>query len=168
MKVQWYGLLHLSPRHLFLLTALTSLTRQTRHLSAKLSYTSSMSNTSSRSATGLTGYVTPLYNTLAVKQPPPDLRSRYAHQARSTCRRYPNPSPPMWACRQCTQFFSPRFSPLSPSFSPPFFPNPLFGGVPGAPQALARPVSALHCPRPQNAFLAALAKDALPPRVVAR
>ena len=48
----------------------------------------------------------------------------------------------------------------------PTFPSHLYGDVLGALQALARTAGCLALPNPRDAFLTALAKAALPPRVV--
>ena len=98
MKVQWHGLLsspHLNPRHPFLLTASTRWARQTRRPSPKRTYTSSASNASSCSviASASQGIRFPSTTPSQSRSPPPDHRSPYTHQARSTRRLYPNPSP---------------------------------------------------------------------------
>jgi len=102
MKVQWYGLLlslHLSPHHPSHLTASTNPMRHVPPIPEV--YISLLSAQCFISlCNGLTGYMIPLYNTLAVQKPLMDHQSLCMHQARSTCRCYLNPSPPVWACRQ--------------------------------------------------------------------
>jgi len=172
MKVQWYGPLpsfHPSPCQPFLLIASTSSTRQTCRPSPKRTYTSLTSNASSRSVRASQGTRFASTTPLKPRSPPPDHRSPCAHQARSTHRRYSNPSQRAWArrqCARCSMLAGPRYLPLSPSFSPPSFPTPYLA-ISSALQALAHVAGCLALRTPRDAFLIALVKAAFPPRVVA-
>jgi len=97
MKVQWYGLFpssHLSPHHPFLLTSSTSSARQMRCPAPKRAYTSTVFNASSHPETASQGRGFPSITPLQSRSALPDLRIPCAHQARSTCRRDPNPRTP--------------------------------------------------------------------------
>ena len=171
--MQWYGLfpsLHLSPGHPSLLTASTNSRRRTRCPSPKRKYISSVPSAFSCSATVSQGARFPSTIPSQSKSPPPDRQSTCAHQARSTRRRYSNPSPPVWTRRQCARYLmqaGPRCSPLSPSFSPPNFPTRYLGMSSAHCRRSPAQRGALAFPTPRDAFLTALAKAALSTRVVA-
>ena len=108
-------------------------------------------------------------NTLAIQNPPPpDCWSPFPHQACSTHRRYPNLSPPTWACRQRAPCLMPTgllCSPLSPSFSPKTITTSVWRFP--LRSAVDHTAGCLALSKPRDAFLIALAKAAHPPRAEA-
>jgi len=177
--MQWYGLLtslHLSPCHSFLFTASTSSTRQTRRPSPRRTHTSPAFNDSSRSATPSQGTQFPSTTPLQSRSPPPGRGSPCAHQAYSAHRRYPIPSLParvglqtvratlhlyLMPARPALLLLAALCFLLTTKLS-----EPLFRGVVGALQALARAAGHLALRTPRDGFLAALANATFPPRVV--
>ena len=97
----------LSPCQPFPLTASISLTRQTRPIH-ECTYTADPHPVMRRPRRAHNS----LFNPLANWKVPAGSTEPGAHQARSTCRRHPNPSLPMWACRpsaQCLTLADPHY-----------------------------------------------------------
>lgn len=106
-------------------------------------------------------------NTLAVQKLPVGLPVSLRKQARSTRRRYWNPSPRAWPCRPCTRWLIPAMLAILSFLLTTNLSDSLFGDVFGALQALACTAGCLALPTPRDAFLTALEKVALPPCAVA-
>ena len=171
--MQWYGLLtflHLSPCHPFHFTASTSSTRQMRRPSPKHTHTCLASNASSRSTTASQGTQFPSTTPPQSRSPPPSRWSSCAHHAHLTHRRYPNPSLPAWACRQCAQCFihaSCRLARAARAARRSLLPSHHKAFRPMIWRCRRRAAGCPALRMPRDAFLTALAKAAFPPRVVA-
>lgn len=92
----------LSPCQPFPLTASISSTRQTRPIH-ECTYTADPHPVMRQPR----GAHDSLFNPLANWKVPAGSTEPGAHQAHSTCRRYPNPSPPAWACRPSARCLTP-------------------------------------------------------------
>ena len=119
---------------------------------------------------GLAGYAIPLYNSLAVQKPP----AGSAEPVRAPClldpSTLPESEPACVGLQTVHAMINAGWPALLAALSFLLTTNlsdPLFGDVLGALQALARTAGCLALPTPRDAFLTALAKAALPPRVVA-
>ena len=119
---------------------------------------------------GLAGYAIPLYNTLAVQKPP----ARSSEPVRAPGPLDPSTLPESEPARVGLQTVRAMVNAGWPAMLAALsfllttnLSDPLFGDVLGALQALARTAGCLGLPTPRDAFLTALAKAALPPRVVA-
>ncbi|KAH9169937.1 hypothetical protein EDB89DRAFT_1853941 [Lactarius sanguifluus] len=119
---------------------------------------------------GLAGYAIPLYSTLAVQKPHPGS----AEPVRAPGALDPSTLPPteparaglLTVCAMLNAGWPALLAALSFLLNTNLS-DALFGDVLGALQALARAAGCLALPTPRDAFLTALAKAALPPRVVA-
>ncbi|KAH9049815.1 hypothetical protein EDB83DRAFT_2543167 [Lactarius deliciosus] len=119
---------------------------------------------------GLAGYAIPLYSTLAVQKPLPGS----AEPVRAPGALDPSTLPPteparaglLTVCAMLNAGWPALLAALSFLLNTNLS-DALFGDVLGALQALARAAGCLALPTPRDAFLTALAKAALPPRVVA-
>ena len=171
MKLQWYGLLpspHPRPRHPFLHTALTSSTRQTRRPSPKRTYTSSAYDASSRFETASQGTRFPSTTASQSRSPPPDRRTAGARVRASPLN--PSTLSASEPARVGLQTVCARVNAVWPALLAALsfllianLSDSLFGDVLKAPCT----AGCLALSPPRDAFLPALAKAALPPRVVA-
>jgi hypothetical protein len=119
---------------------------------------------------GLAGYAIPLYNTLAVQKPPAGSTELVRAPGPLDPSMLPPTEPARIGLLTVRAMLNAGWPAMLAALS--FLLNtnlsdPLFGDVLGALQALARASGCLGLPTPRDAFLTALAKAALPPRVVA-
>ncbi len=119
---------------------------------------------------GLAGYAIPLYSTFAIQKPLPGS----AETVRAPGALDPSTLPPteparaglLTVCAMLNAGWPALLAALSFLLNTNLS-DALFGDVLGALQSLARAAGCLALPTPRDAFLTALAKAALPPRVVA-
>jgi hypothetical protein len=119
---------------------------------------------------GLAGYTFPLYNTLAVQKPPTGSTEPVRAPGPLDPTTLPETEPARDGLRTVRAMLNAGWPALLAALSFLLTTNlsdSLFGDVLGALQALARAAGFLALPTPRDAFLTALAKAALPPRVVA-
>jgi len=119
---------------------------------------------------GLAGYAIPLYNNLAVQKPPAGSPEPVRAPGPLDPSTLPESEPACVGLQTVRAMVNAGWPALLAALSFLLTTNlsdPLFGDVLGALQALARTAGCLALPTPRDAFLTALAKAALPPRVVA-
>ena len=119
---------------------------------------------------GLAGYAIPLYNTLAVQKPPAGSSEPVRAPGALDPSTLPESEPARVGLQTVRAMVNAGWPAMLAALSFLLTTNlsdPLFGDVLGALQALARTAGCLALPTPRDAFLTALAKAALPPRVVA-
>jgi len=119
---------------------------------------------------GLAGYAIPLYNTLAVQKRPAGSPEPVRAPGPLDPSTLPESEPARVGLQTVRAMLNAGWPALLAALSFLLTTNlsdPLFGDVLGALQALARTAGCLALPTPRDAFLTALAKAALPPRVVA-
>jgi hypothetical protein len=119
---------------------------------------------------GLAGYSIPLYNTLAAQKPPAGSTEPMRAPGPLDPSTLPSTETARTGLLTVREMLNAGWPALLAALS--FLLNtnlsdPLFGDLLGALQALARAAGCLALPTPRDAFLTALAKAALPPRVVA-
>ncbi|KAH9955063.1 hypothetical protein BC827DRAFT_1271999 [Russula dissimulans] len=118
---------------------------------------------------GLAGFAIPLYNTLAVQKPPSGSSEPVRARGPLDPSTLPETEPARVGLQSVRAMLNAGWSALLAALS--FFTTTLsdllFGDVLGALQALAQAAGCLALPTPRDAFLTALAKAALPPRVAA-
>lgn len=119
---------------------------------------------------GLAVYVFPLYNTLAVQKPPAGSAELVRAPGPLDPMTLPETEPARAGLETVRAMLNAGWPALLAALSFLLTTNlsdPLFGDVLGALQTLARASGCLALPTPRDAFLTALAKAALPSRVVA-
>ena len=119
---------------------------------------------------GLAGYTFPLYNTLAVQKPPAGSTEPVRAPGPLDPTTLPETEPARVGLQTVRAMLNAGWPALLAALSFLLTTNlsdSLFGDVLGALQTLARAAGCLALPTPRDAFLTALAKAALPPRVVA-
>ncbi|KAI9452204.1 hypothetical protein F5148DRAFT_1237059 [Russula earlei] len=119
---------------------------------------------------GFAGYTIPLYNTLAVQKSPAGSAEPVRAPGPLDPSTLPATEPARVGLQTVRAMLNAGWPALLAALSFLLTTNlsdPLFGDVLGALQALARAAGCLSLPTPRDAFLTALAKAALPPRVVA-
>ena len=119
---------------------------------------------------GLAGYAIPLYNALAVQKHPADSTEPVRAPGPLDPATLPSTEPARAGLLTVRAMLNAGWPALLAALSFLLTTNlsdPLFGDVLGALQALPRAAGCLALPTPRDAFLTALAKAALPPRVVA-
>ena len=119
---------------------------------------------------GLAGYTFPLYNTLAVQKPPAGSMESVRAPGPLDPTTLPETEPARAGLRTVRAMLNAGWPALLAALSFLLTTNlsdSIFGDVLGALQTLARAAGYLALPTPRDAFLTALAKAALPPRVVA-
>jgi len=174
MKMQWRGLLpSLSPsrRHQFLVIAPASLTRPTRRPFLKGTYTSSVYNASSRSATAPQGTRFPSTIPPQSRSPPPDRWSPALtgppRPVDATRIRARSRGPADRARDGCCRLARAAGGSLLGVPSHTDLSGPLFCDVLRELQPLSCTAGCLAPNATRDAFLTALPKAALPPRIVA-
>ena len=119
---------------------------------------------------GLAGYTFPLYNTLAVQKPLAGSTEPVRAPGPLDPSTLPETEPARAGLRTVRAMLNAGWPALLAALSFLLTTNlsdSIFGDVLGALQTLARAAGCLALPTPRDAFLTALAKAALPPRVVA-
>ena len=119
---------------------------------------------------GLAGYTFPLYNTLAVQKPPAGSTEPVRAPGPLDPNTLPETEPARAGLQTVRAMLNAGWPALLAALSFLLTTNlsdSIFGDVLGALQTLARAAGCLALPTPRDAFLTALAKAALPPRVVA-
>lgn len=119
---------------------------------------------------GIAGYVFPLYHTLAVQKPPAGSTETVRAPGPLDPTTLPETEPARAGLQTVRAMLNAGWPALLAALSFLLTTNlsdPLFGDILGALQTLARASGSLALPTPRDAFLTALAKAALPPRVVA-
>jgi hypothetical protein len=119
---------------------------------------------------GLAGYTFPLYNTLVVQKPPAGSTEPVRAPGPLDPMTLPETEPARAGLQTVRAMLNAGWPALLAALSFLLTTNlsdTIFGDVLGALQTLARAAGYLALPTPRDAFLTALAKAALPPRVVA-
>ena len=119
---------------------------------------------------GFAGYTFPLYNTLAVQKPPAGSTEPVRAPGPLDPTTLPETEPARAGLQTVRAMLTAGWPALLAALSFLLTTNlsdSIFGDVLGALQTLARAAGCLALPTPRDAFLTALAKAALPPRVVA-
>jgi hypothetical protein len=119
---------------------------------------------------GFAGYTFPLYNTLAVQKPPAGSTESVRAPGPLDPTTLPEKEPARAGLQTVRAMLNAGWPALLAALSFLLTTNlsdPIFGDVLGALQMLARTSGCLALPTPRDAFLTALAKAALPSRVVA-
>ena len=119
---------------------------------------------------GLAGYIFPLYNTLAVQKPPAGSTEPVRAPGSLDPTTLPETEPARDGLQTVRAMLNAGWPALLAALSFLLTTNlsdSIFGDVLGALQTLARAAGCLALPTPRDAFLTALAKAALPSRVVA-
>lgn len=119
---------------------------------------------------GFAGYTFPLYNTLAVQKPPAGSTESVRAPGPLDPTTLPETEPARAGLQTVRAMLNAGWPALLAALSFLLTTNlsdPIFGDVLGALQTLARASGCLALPTPRDAFLTALAKAALPSRVVA-
>ena len=119
---------------------------------------------------GFAGYIFPLYNTLAVQKPPAGSTEPVRAPGPLDPATLPETEPARAGLQTVRAMLNAGWPALLAALSFLLTTNlsdSIFGDVLGSLQTLARAAGCLALPTPRDAFLTALAKAALPPRVVA-